>query len=124
MNEELGFEIRKQVTRYLGGELSVSDFNAAVMPMLWDIERRADPSTASLGREIELLLAEASHGDWDEKELRERLSPMVTSYVVRMGEAPAFGSVNTVTVSQVTLSEPDQFQAQTRFFDISPSKAS
>lgn len=122
--ENLGFEIRKQVARYLAGGLAIADFHAAVVPLIWNIERRADPEAVSLGREVELLLAETEHGDWTEDELRERLAPMVTNYIVSMGAAPAFSSINAVTVSQVSLSEPNHLEAQTRFFDISPVEAS
>lgn len=122
--EDLGFELRKQLIRYLAGGLGISDFHAAVTPLFWNIEKRADQAAADLGREIELLLAETAHGDWTEDELRERLSPMVTNYVVSMGAAPAFSSVNSVTVSQVNLSESGHPEAQTRFFDISPATAS
>lgn len=111
--EDLGFEIRKQVARYLAGDIGLAQFHASAMPLTWDIERRSDPSTAILGREIELLLAEAAHGDWDEHELRERLAPMVTNYVVTLGSAPASGSVNTVTTTQLIVAEPAPSLVQT-----------
>ena len=77
--ENLGFEIRKQVTRYLAGDISMSGLNTALAPLTWDIERRTDPRAASLGREIELLLAECSHGSWSEAETKNQLRSLLDS---------------------------------------------
>jgi hypothetical protein len=127
--EALDVEIRKQLTRYLAGELPIADFHAALTPLVWDIERRTDPATASLGREVELLLAEAEHGDWTEEELRQRLAPIVGGIYV----LPLLGSQISALASssgeiiafELTLSESDPpTQVQTRVVDRQYAKAS
>ncbi len=84
--EDLGFEIRKHLNRYLAGDISIADFDSAIAPLVWNIEKRADLATVSLGREIELLLAEASRGDLSETALREQLAPVATTYAVTMNQ--------------------------------------
>lgn len=82
----LDLEIRSRLADYLGGKVGLQDFRQWLLPQAWNIERRADSATASLVREIELLLAETDHGDWTEAELIEKLSPFVTAYTFRIGE--------------------------------------
>ena len=99
--ENLGFEIRKQVIRYLAGDISLADLNAALVPLTWNIEWRTDPRAASLGRDIELLLAEFSHGDWSKAELKSHLRTLLDApssfgvgetTVIITGSSSSFGS--------------------------------
>jgi hypothetical protein len=125
--ENLGVEIRKQVVRYLASEISIADLHRSLAPLTWDIDRRSDPETAATGHELDLLLAESAHGDWSEAELRQRLSPFVTSYSITTGDAPISGtstsSVQFIEVS-VASSEAGQAQVLTRFSGTQSEEAS
>ena len=124
MTEDLGLEIRKQVARYLAAETDLSAFHSAIAPLVWNIEQRTDPASADLGREVALLLAEAANGDWNEVDLRAQLSPMVTNYVALVGnEAPVFGSMSAVIVSQIILADPEPVQGRQLPFDRSRAGA-
>lgn len=80
--ENLGLEMRKQIARYLAGGISIAELQSSIAPLAWNIDRRADPNSTSLGHELDLLLAEFSHGDWNEEEVRRYLRPLVESYIV------------------------------------------
>jgi hypothetical protein len=86
MAPPVDLEIRGRLADYLGGKATRQDFQQWLMPQAWNVEKRVDSATANLVRELELLLAEADHGDWTEAELLEKLSPFVTAYTFRIGE--------------------------------------
>jgi hypothetical protein len=91
----LDLEIRSRLSDYLGRKTRLKDFQQWFTPQAWNIEKRADAATASLVREIDLLLAEFAHGDWTEAEFVEKLRPFVTKYTFRIGEP-------TIAMSSVT----------------------
>ncbi|GIW07086.1 MAG: hypothetical protein KatS3mg060_1891 [Dehalococcoidia bacterium] len=78
MNSELGPEIRREVARYLSGEISVEE--------LRDRFVRASPDLASAGEDsalaygIEHLFAEFSGQLLSESDLRKELHVLVPSY--------------------------------------------
>jgi hypothetical protein len=96
----LDLEIRSRLAEYLGGKAHLQDFRQWLVPQAWNVEKRADSATASLIREIDLLLAECDHGDWTEAELLEKLRPFVTAYIFRVGE-PVPTMSSTTEIHQV-----------------------
>jgi len=107
--ENLGLEMRKQVARYLAGEISIAEFQTHLAPLTWNVERRADPEVAAIAHELDLRLAEFSHGDWTEPELQAHLSPFVTSYSVTTGDR-FWTSNSTHQVFSTQMASPAQGQ--------------
>ena len=83
----LDLEIRAQLTRYLGGEISLQALHDWLTPRSWNIDRRSLPETAELVHTVELELSEFAHGDWTEEELKRHLRPLVSTYTVSLGES-------------------------------------
>ena len=84
----LDLEIRAQLTRYLGGEISLQALHDWLTPRSWNIDRRSLPETAELVHTVELELSEFAHGDWTEEELKRHLRPLVSTYTVSLSEFP------------------------------------
>jgi hypothetical protein len=93
-------EIRSRLADYLGGKARLQDFRQWLVPQAWNVEKRADSATASLVREIDLLLAEFDHGDWVEAELIEKLRPFVTEYTFQIGD-PIVATSSTTEIQQI-----------------------
>jgi hypothetical protein len=93
--------LRTEIVRYLSGGTSIDDLRQWVTTEGWDIGNRVGPDTAALFHDVELLLAEHAHGDWTEREVRERLTPLVTTYMIHGAEVRASTVVPTVRL-QVT----------------------
>lgn len=104
--ENLGVEIRKQVVRYLANEIPVAVLQSSLAPLTWNIDQRTDPETAAIGHQLDLLLAEFSHGDWTEPELKEHLAPLVTSYAITTGDS-AWTSTSSFQIVTVPLASSD-----------------
>ena len=66
-------EIRKRLASYVGGEISLRDFQEWFVPVAWGTDARGNSAATSLVSRIELLLAEFSNGDWTEQELKHKL---------------------------------------------------
>jgi hypothetical protein len=99
----LDVELRTQLVRYLSHAISLRAFCEWFTPAAWNIDQRADRATADSFHEVELLLSEHAHGDWEEDELRERLAPLVTTYTVRYGGGPSWSSTGEVKVVKAAL---------------------
>jgi hypothetical protein len=79
MLHSLDYKIREQLADYMAGKLSLREFEDWFYPETWDIDEieNADNQTstnvANLVYGIKLRIAELSHGDWTEVELRSML---------------------------------------------------
>ena len=81
----LDLEARKMIADYLATKISLPDLRRWVLEQAWNVERRSDHETASVVREVELLVSEFEHGDWTQNELADRLRPLVTTYTFMVG---------------------------------------
>ena len=125
--QTLDLELRERLAKYLGDEITLQELYDWLTPQAWDVASRAGPRIADLFHEIDLLLSEYSHGDWDEGELKAQLAPFATSYVVRQGAAPSWDSTSDVNQVRILIAEDrfqGQFQVQTQFVDKQPAEAS
>ena len=73
MQSALGVELRNQLRRYLDGAISLSEFDEWFVPATLNVEQSGDPAAEDLTWEIYLRIAEFSHGDWTEAELKDML---------------------------------------------------
>jgi hypothetical protein len=69
--------IRERLRDYLAGETTLDEFEEWFVPATWHVERSGDVEADSLTGKILLVLAEFSHGDWIEEEVRGLLSEVV-----------------------------------------------
>jgi hypothetical protein len=74
--------IRKKLSDYLSGRLSLRKFRDWFVPATWDVEEWASVPTQELVYEIKLRMAEYTSGYWTEDELRATLLPLATSFRV------------------------------------------
>ncbi len=77
MPTALEVEIRRQLARYIAGELPLMQFAEWFIPVLWTAAEGSEPATAELAAHIDLLLIEHSNGDRTEEELRGLLGPLI-----------------------------------------------
>ena len=75
---DLGLQIRSELVRYLGTQISLREFRDWFLPNAWNADARVDGATAALMHEIELLLSEFEAGHWLESDVQEHLAPLVT----------------------------------------------
>lgn len=122
--DDLAFELRKSLARYVAGEISLPDFHGLAMPLTWNAEKHMGLTAAAVAREIELLLSESEHGDWTEDELRRRLAPYATTYFVRQLDLPQATSTTPVDTVSVSLSVSGSPLIRTRVVDTQPVGAS
>ena len=80
MAYSLDFNIRERLAEYLAGEISLHEFEDWFFPETWDVDQLNDLALTNLVYGIKLRLAEFSHGDWTEKELRNLLKPFIETY--------------------------------------------
>src|SRR5215469_1451233 len=82
MAYSLDFNIRERLATYLANEISLSEFEDWFFPETWDVDQVDDLALLNLVYGIKLRLAEFSHGDWTEDELRSLLRPFIQQYVM------------------------------------------
>ena len=70
-------EIRRWLTRYLSGEISLREFEDWFVPVSWDVEKTENNFAIELAHTIELRLAEFSSGHRSEDDLQSSLRPLV-----------------------------------------------
>ena len=74
-----GLTMRRHLTDYLDGRLSLAEFTDWIVGAVWEVERYGEPGAATLGYAIELALAEKTSGllnlDELDDELRELAAP-------------------------------------------------
>ena len=82
MPHSLDFNIRERLADYLADRLSLREFEDWFYAKTWDIDDADNQTLTNLVYEIKLRLAEYSHGDWTEAELRTLL-PHQSKYIDR-----------------------------------------
>ena len=85
MSDTLDFNIRQQLADYLAGNISLRQFEDWFFAETWDIDDADNQTLANLVYEIKLRLAEFSHGDWTEAELRSMLLSILEKHVIVIG---------------------------------------
>ena len=70
-------EIRKQVDRYLAGQISLNELRLWLMPLLWNIHRDDDLPAFQTAGKIALYISEYGAGHRTEQELRGLLASML-----------------------------------------------
>jgi hypothetical protein len=80
MSYSLDFNIREQLASYLAKEISLREFEDWFFPETWDVDQLGDLALLNLVYGIKLRLAEFSHGDWTDKELRSLLRPFIEKF--------------------------------------------
>ncbi len=75
-------QIRKQLSRYIAGKISLQAFRDWLVPATWDVDKWPAASLRNLVYEIKLRLAEYTSGHWSEMDLREKLSPLIVAHTV------------------------------------------
>lgn len=75
----LDTEIRAQLEKYLGGTLSLPQFQEWFAVSTWDIDQSDNTQLKELAYKIELALAEYLSGHLPEAELKNELSPLIRS---------------------------------------------
>jgi hypothetical protein len=84
MTPRVDFEIRKQLIRYLSGQISLNTFQEIFIPIIWDIDKKENKAVKKLSNRIILRLAEYSNGDWSEQELKDFFRPMVGNFNIEI----------------------------------------
>lgn len=67
--------LQEQLRRYIADELTLDAFREWFTPATWEHDSTPDADARELGYEIEHRLAEFTHGDWTEQELKLLLRP-------------------------------------------------
>ncbi len=67
--------LQEQLRRYIADELSLDAFRDWFTPATWASDGASDNDARELSYEIEHRLAEFTHGDWTEQELKLLLRP-------------------------------------------------
>ena len=67
--------IQEQLGRFVSGDLALEKFRDWFTPATWNIDDESTEDARELSYEIEHRLAEFTHGDWDEQELKLLLRP-------------------------------------------------
>ena len=70
----LDYNIRERLADYITGKISLREFEDGFFSETWDIDDADNQTLANLVYGIKLRLAEYSHGDWTETDLRNMLS--------------------------------------------------
>jgi len=82
MSHSLDYNIREQLAEYLAHEISLHVFEDWFFAETWDVDETDNQTLANLVYGIKLRLAEFSHGDWTEPELRSLLHSISERYVI------------------------------------------
>jgi hypothetical protein len=83
MESEIARQIRKNVRRYLNGEIRLHEFEDFFVPILWDIEE--GQSEADLAGKVHILTSEYSRGDRSLLSLHEELENAIHPFAPRFG---------------------------------------
>lgn len=84
MESSLDLEIRKRLSLYLAGEISLQNFEEWFVPASWNVHQSGNQAAINLVYDIELWLAEFSDGIWSEQELKQYLLSLSENYHVDM----------------------------------------
>ncbi len=84
MDTQLESQLQARLASYLRGGCSLEAFEDWFVPhALSAVESSGNPDTDQLIYEIELRLAEFSHGDRTERELKQVLQPLIQAHGIR-----------------------------------------
>jgi hypothetical protein len=83
MSTPLTDAIRERLGDYLAGQTTLDELEAWFVPATWDVEQAGDPAAVSLTGKVLLVLAEFSHGDWTEEEVRDLLGEIADPSTMR-----------------------------------------
>lgn len=110
----LDLEIRERLSCYMAGDISLSAFREWFSSWSWNIDQRADVSTARMVHEIDLVLAEFDHEDWTEEEIRRQFIRLLAeNSLIYLHEAPWVQKSTSSTLGQ----QPPNF---TKYFGAPP----
>lgn len=82
---DLDLEIRRQVGRYVGGELSFVQLQEWLKPRLWHPYVTGDKPAARLIAAVDVRLGEYASGYWSEQLLKEALGALIEEEVQEHG---------------------------------------
>lgn len=85
MTDTLDFNIRQQLADYLAGKISLRQFEDWFFAETWDSDEAENQILANFVYSIKLRLAEFSHGDWTEAELRSMLLSILEKHEIVVG---------------------------------------
>lgn len=88
MEAFLDLDIRSQLSRFLAGHISFTDFEDWFVPVAMDVEQSGNSAAISLAHLIELRLAEFSDGYWTEQELKHDLGPQGNLTEILISDVP------------------------------------
>jgi hypothetical protein len=75
-------ELQDHLAAYLRGEMTLRQFEEWFVPTTWDARDENDPRVELVRNIIDARIAEFTHGDWDEDELKDLLRPFVETKVI------------------------------------------
>lgn len=103
MKPSLHHELNDRLSRYLAGQIDLSEFHDWFIPASWDIDAESQ-QFKRLAHRLQLLLAEFSNGDRDEQDLRNNFWSLLerASVTVTIGQGLPASSSTSVT-SQVVV---------------------
>lgn len=80
----LDVDIRRSLSRFIVGEISIEEFEDWFVAATWEVEKSGNINAIDLAREVDLRLAEFSNGHWSVDELRRKFRPFVETYSVEL----------------------------------------
>jgi len=81
-------ELRNQLVRMLGNEVSLDDFEDWLVQRSWNIHQNSDLLAQRLAYAIELRLAEYSSGHLSNDELRKELLQLLKQNMLILSQSP------------------------------------
>jgi hypothetical protein len=115
MSYPLDFNIRERLVRYLANEISLNEFEDWFFSETWDVDQVNNLDLLRLVYGVKLRLAEFSHGDWTEDELRSHLRSFLVEQYVTTTSQP-YVQYGTSNMSQYV--QPPITHSAAQFVDI------
>ncbi len=98
---EIATKIRRELQRYIDGEIELHQFEDFFVPLLWDVDSHDDSEASELAGSIHNLTAEYSRRDRSLDSLREELTRIARPF----GRVIAFAR-STTQAEPYVISEP------------------
>ncbi len=126
MPTPIASDVRAQVAAYLAGECSLETFYDRFVPATWSVDPADDQELRDLVGEVHLRVAEYTHGDWTEDELRNWLRPLVQQYralvlLLLSARPPAVRTESTAKVTHLR-EEGSQPRSERRQYEVAYGK--
>jgi hypothetical protein len=83
MASELVSQIQRHIAEYLDGKVKLHELEDRFVPMLWDLHESDDEQARALVGEVEILIAETSHGDRTIESVQEEMAKAVCPSFLR-----------------------------------------